>query len=116
MDRGAYHVPDHGVEAWSNQSVVHGDCPGVVSLHHSTEHYGMNWTVGTADASGSLDDVSVQFKDDTERRGGTTYRPVTVDTTGSLDYEDPYLRFREGSGIRAEEYTVPECMLTGGCS
>lgn len=100
-----------GVQVWSNQSVVHADCHGLVSLDHEAENSGVNWTMGTTDSSGSLDDVSVQFKNDTDRRGGTTYRDVTVDTTGTLDYEEPFLRYREGD----KEYTVPECMLKGNC-
>lgn len=100
-----------GVEKWSNQSVVHGDCPGLVDLDHEGGDYEVHWTVGATNASGSLDSVSVQFKDDGERRGDTTYRSATVDTGGSIDYEDPFLQFREGN----REYTVPDCMWKGNC-
>jgi hypothetical protein len=100
-----------GVQEWSNQTVAHGDCTGEVQLHHQSEDYNLKWESGTADASGSLDDVSVQFKNDSYREGDSTKRTVTVDTTGELDYEDPSLKYRDED----REYTVPECMLTGEC-
>jgi hypothetical protein len=100
-----------GVEKWSNQTVVHGHCTGEMVLDHRTEDYSLRWGVGQADPSGSLDDTSIQFKNNSYREGDTTYREATVDTQGDPDYEKPYLRFREEDS----EYELPQCMLTGEC-
>lgn len=100
-----------GVQAWSNQSVMHGDCTGLVELTHDSEDYGLDWSVGTTNASGSLDGTSVQFKENVSEEEGETKREVAVDMKDALDYPDPSLVFREDD----EEWSVPECILKGEC-
>lgn len=98
-----------GVSAWSNQSVVHGDCTGYVDLDHEGDDYELHWEAGSPDSNGWLNHTSLQFSNETERRGATTYRDATLD--GDAAYPDPHLRFREGD----KEYTVPDCMWDKEC-
>lgn len=98
-----------GVTPWQNQSVAHGTCNGNFTVDHASDDYELRWEGGHVNASGQIQDVSVQYKNDTERRGDTTYRDATLD--GSVDYADPSLTYREGD----EEYELPACFWEKDC-
>jgi hypothetical protein len=98
-----------GVTRWTNQSVAHGKCNGSFNLNHTSDDYSLEWEGGQVNASGSIDDVSVQFKNDSYREGDTTYREATLD--GHQDYEEPNLMYRDGD----REYALPECFWEGDC-